>query len=448
MEITLFEYERIEFDWTDEDRLKILKLEEEQEKLEKKLDRGEKITLFKLGEEGGKRYLTATQYVGVFRLGSRTLQVLPKMYRSPRSESNHRQALRNLLYMLGYVNRLDIEQEWLDSLQAEDLNWYEVLTQLFASNLLTQWHKGAVRSYQSISDTLPVLKGKWNLTKQLCHPERKHLFSVTYDEFTADNHLNQIFRYVVERLWKSTQNLHIRQDLNRLRQSMDEVTLLPSINIENTKQIDITRLNQRYEPLLNLARLFLRNQSLELFAGNVKAYTFAFMIDMNQLFEDFVISFIERNRHEIIPQHLHNCKFRSQAAGVERYMAIKKSNERSVFKIKPDLIIQNNDEFPMIIDTKYKTLQAEDSKLGVSQADFYQMYAYSQRYNSPYILLIYPQTVNMPEPLQATFKTKSNFQNDECDRTIIATTIDLRGDLSKQDEKDKLLNRLKELLQY
>ena len=220
--------------------------------------------------------MRATQYIGVFRLGDRTVQVLPKMYQSQQGESNHRQALRNLLYMLGYVNRLDIKQEWLDSLQAEDLNWYEVLTRLFASNLLTQWHKGAVRSYQSISDTLPVLKGKWNLTKQLCHPERKHLFSVTHDEFTADNQLNRTLRHVVERLWKSTQNPYNRQSLNRLRQSMDEVALLPGINIEDTQRIDITRLNQRYEPLLNLARLFLRNQRSELFTGNVKAYGFAF----------------------------------------------------------------------------------------------------------------------------------------------------------------------------
>ena len=91
MDRTLFEYERIEFDWTNEDRLKILKLEEEKEKLDRKLDRREKITLFKLEEEEGKKYLTATQYVGVFRLGSRTLQVLPKMYESQQSESNHRQ---------------------------------------------------------------------------------------------------------------------------------------------------------------------------------------------------------------------------------------------------------------------------------------------------------------------------------------------------------------------
>ena len=174
MEITLFEYERIEFDWTDEDRLKILKLEEEQEKLEKKLDRGEKITLFKLGEEGGKRYLTATQYVGVFRLGSRTLQVLPKMYRSPRSESNHRQALRNLLYMLGYVNRLDIEQEWLDSLQAEDLNWYEVLTQLFASNLLTQRLPCAIALVNLMQITVLVLHTNSDLllVKNLAIPAR------------------------------------------------------------------------------------------------------------------------------------------------------------------------------------------------------------------------------------------------------------------------------------
>ena len=62
-----------------------------------------------------------------------------------------------------------------------------------------------------------------------------------------------------------------------------------------------------------------------------------------------------------------------------------------------------------------------------------------------YVLLIYPQTVNMPEPLQATFRTKSNFQNDECDRTIVAATIDLRGNLSDRDEQSNLVEHFRQL---
>jgi hypothetical protein len=67
------------------------------------------------------------------------------------------------------------------------------------------------------------------------------------------------------------------------------------------------------------------------------------------------------------------------------------------------------------------------------------MYAYAQRYDCPYVLLIYPQVVGMSE-LKAEFAIAGG--------TITAATIDLCGDLSKQDERDKLVKRLKGLFVY
>jgi len=385
--------------------------------------------LFDLTIHNGIRELKARQYVGVFRLGDRTVQVLPKMYRS--RDTAKREAMRNLLYMLEYTKQLDIKQ-YASSLLSQDLDWFEVLTKLFARNLLEEWQRGAFRNYQAVSDTLPVLKGKWNLTEQLRRPERKHLFAVTFDEFTADNPLNRILRYVVERLYQLTHNFHNRQMLHELRQWMEEVTLLPKVNIEDLRFIPITRLNQRFEPLLNLARLFLENESLQLSSGNFP--TFAFTLDMNKLFEEFVISLIDRHRLEILPNHLQDCELLPQSVGAVHYLA-KNGNDR-VFQLKPDLVMRQKVDFPLIVDTKYKRLQEGDRKLGVSQADFYQMYAYAQRYNCPNVLLIYPQVVGM-SALKAKFEIERG--------TITAATIDLCGDLSKQEERDNLVARLRGL---
>ena len=416
-----------------------------------RLDEKEEDFILKIETCQHETYLKSKQHVGVFYLGKRTIQVLPKMYKAG-SGVSERQAKNNLIYMLGYINKLDIKQHTISSLLEQDLNFFEVLVRLFATNLLEQWRKGAFRCYQSVNDTLPVLKGKLNLTEQLRHPEQKHLFSVTYDEFTADNQLNQILRHVVERLWKLTKNNKNKQLLNDLRQLMNEVTLLPSVNIPSISRIPFTRLNLHYQPILKLAQLFLMKKSFELDTGKVEVFSFAFMFDMNVLFEKFVISFIERNRNEIF-EDLENCKSYPQADKIEKHMGIKTSNNKSnknerVFKIKPDLVIEHDNSYPFIIDTKYKKLKKDHQNLGVDEKDFYQMYAYAQCYNCPRVLLIYPQCEDTNEPLQATFKIQSNFESGKRDRTIIAATINLRGDLSKQDEKDKLLNRLKELLQY
>ena len=422
MDWSLFEYEVSSgFDCTEQEQKAIAKLEK---------ILGDR--LFDLTIQKGKLELKARQYVGVFRLGDRTVEVLPKMYRFD-ATTPKQEAVRNLLYMLEYTHQLNVKQYSLASLCQKDLDWFEILTRLFSMNLLEEWQRGAFRNYQSVSDTLPVLKGKWNLTEQLRHPERKHLFAVTFDEFTADNQLNRVLRYVVERLYQLTRNFHNRQMLHELQQWMEEVTLLSKVNVEDLRLIPITRLNQRFEPLLNLARLFLENESLQLSSGNFQ--TFAFALDMNKLFEEFVISFISRHRQEILPTQLQDCELLPQSLGAVRYLA-KNSSNQQVFQLKPDLVMRQKGGFPLIMDTKYKRLKEGDRKLGVSQADFYQMYAYAQRYKCANVLLIYPQVEGMTE-LSARFDIEG--------RTITAATIDLCGDLSKQVERDKLLERLRGL---
>ncbi|MEA5480299.1 hypothetical protein VB774_21920 [Pseudanabaena galeata UHCC 0370] len=214
MDWSLFEYEVSSgFDCTEQEQKAIAKLEK---------ILGDR--LFDLTIQNGKLELKARQYVGVFRLGDRTVEVLPKMYRD-NTATPKQDAVRNLLYMLEYTHQLNVKQYSLASLCQKDLDWFEILTRLFSMNLLEEWQRGAFRNYQSVSDTLPVLKGKWNLTEQLRRPERKHLFAVTFDEFTADNQLNRVLRYVVERLYQLTRNFHNRQMLHELQQWMEEVTL-------------------------------------------------------------------------------------------------------------------------------------------------------------------------------------------------------------------------------
>jgi len=155
MEQVLFEYEvSTGFDWSEREQIAIANLE-------KIIDKRPLETVI----HNGKREIKASQYVGVFRLGDRTVEVLPKMYRS--SANKKQESIRNLLYMLEYTNQLNVKQYAIADLSQQDLDWFEILTRLFAMNLLEEWQRGAFRNYQSVSDTLPVLKGKWNLTEQL-----------------------------------------------------------------------------------------------------------------------------------------------------------------------------------------------------------------------------------------------------------------------------------------
>lgn len=369
--ITLFEHEAEDFNWENRDLAAL-----------DRLNRAAGVDILRATVRGGKRKLQATQHVGVVRLGNRTIQVLPKIYRDvvgSDSQQRTQEATHNLLCLLEHTQELPVHQHALAPLLQQNLDWFEILTRLFASHLITECQRGVYRGYQIIEDELPVLKGKWRVADQFRRPERNHIFSVAYDEFTADNVLNRVFRFVVERLWRFTRDANNRQQLGELRQWLDEVSVLPSVTVDEANPSLLTRLNRRYEPLLNLARLFLDNSVLQLAAG--KLTTFAFVFDMNRLFEAFAVNFIRRHRIQILPSDLaqpEKCRLHWQSRGITCYLA--RRNGRGIFRLKPDLVLQKADRtIPLLLDTKYKVLDADSRKLGIASSDLYQMFTYAHR---------------------------------------------------------------------
>jgi len=426
--ITLFEYEVKEYNWTDRDLTAL-----------ERLRCATGVEVLRATTRNGKRALKATQHVGVVRLGSRTVQVLPKIYplSTNTDEQQHvREATRNLLYMLIYAGQLQIREHELAGLLRRNKDWFEILTRLFALRLKDEWQRGAYRDYQIVEEALPVLKGKWRVSDQLRRPERKHIFTIAHDEFSADNSLNRVFRFVTERLWKLTGDSENRQLLGDLRQWMDEVTLVPEITARDSNSSMLTRLNQRYEPLLNIARLFIEGGALQLAAGDVT--TFAFVFDMNQLFEAFTVNFIRRHRYTILPVELQSCELLPQSQGATLYLA--KQDSANVFRLRPDLALRDGDYFPLLIDVKYKWLDADVKASGIAQADFYQMYAYARRYDCPRVLMLYPQTSEMLTSHRARFTTA------EGDKIIEAATIDLRLNMSGSEGKRSLMKEIRSII--
>jgi 5-methylcytosine-specific restriction enzyme subunit McrC len=75
------------------------------------------------------------------------------------------------------------------------------------------------------------------------------------------------------------------------------------------------------------------------------------------------------------------------------------------FRLKPDLLVKQKQTTRLVLDTKWKLLDAEKKngreKYQLSQADFYQLYAYGHHYldRPGDIVLIYPKTETFTEPL-------------------------------------------------
>jgi 5-methylcytosine-specific restriction enzyme subunit McrC len=426
--LTLFEHEAKPFSWTERDLTLLDQM---------RASSGAEI--LRASVRARVRTIQAAQHVGVVRLRNRTIQILPKLYRANAMNDQKvqaREATRNLLYMLEYAGNLPVREHDVAPLLKFGDDWFEILTHLFASNLREAWQRGAYRTYHTIEDDSPVLKGKWRISEQLKEPWKKHVFKVAFDEFTADNPLNRIFRYTVERLWRLTRNGGNRQLLGEIRQWMDEVALPAHVTAADADPAKLTRLNDRFRPLLNLARLFIDGGTLQMTAGDLS--TFAFVFDMNQLFEAFIAEIIRRHRREVFDDQLSDCELLVQSHGATLFLA--KRQERNVFQTKPDLTLRRAETFPVLIDTKYKRLDANDAKLGVSQADFYQMHAYAHRYDCPRAILLYPQMAGSREPLRERFPLHSGT------KTIEAATVDLRMDFRDPQSRRNLVTELKTIL--
>jgi 5-methylcytosine-specific restriction enzyme subunit McrC len=432
--LTLFEHEQSPdgFDLT----------EREQAALER-LNRAVGSEVLRPVLRGRRIGVRATQYVGVVRLGRRAVQVLPKIHRVGPAKARGleerdgriKEATHNLLHMLATAGRLPVREHSLAPLAGDADDWFEILTRLFATHLLEEWQRGAHRHYQTVEDELPVLKGRWRVAEHLRKPARSHLFPVAFDEFTADNSLNRVFRFVVERLWQLSRDAHNRRVLGELRQWMEEVRLLTHVNAREAAPALLTRLNARYEPLLNLARLFLEGGSLRLAARDFTTYAFVF--DMNKLFEEFIIGFIRRRRESVLPEQLRMCSLLPQSHPSPHYLA-RERNGQPVFQLHPDLAFRIGDKFPLLLDTKYKRLDPGDRP---SPSDFYQMHAYARRYKCPRVILLYPQTAETAAPRRDRFTLE-----DEGGGHIEAATLDLRADLSTAQGRDALANELKKIL--
>ena len=128
-------------------------------------------------------------------------------------------------------------------------------------------------------------------------------------------------------------------------------------------------------------------------AGNWHGLSLLFPMD--KLFERFVAAWL---RSSIPP----TIRLRSPAAS--EYLTVHDGDK--MFRLEPDLLLESSNQ-KWVLDTKWKKLDAADrsNKYGLSQGDFYQLYAYGKKYlagqASSELVLIYPATDSFAKSLPA-----------------------------------------------
>lgn len=353
----------------------------------------------------GNVVINTSSFVGVIDVDDTlTIEIIPKIY-----DSNDSESLHNLFYMLSYSGRFAIPNKSLSALEKYNGSFFEVLISMFANELLDKVQNAAHHEYILEQDNRSFMRGKL-----LMHSHIKtngllaNKFFTQTNEFTINNTLNQTLKFVTAGLYKLTNDPANKKSLRKCLALFDDVDDV-RITRSQASQIHLTRLNKRFENLLLFARLFLDNQTLVAKSGRHDSWTI--LIDMNVLFEEFVAKALQ--------QGLKDSRYSVMTQGPQKRFVRNVEDDRSVFVTKPDISILLDGVVQKIADTKYKKLAEDDTKYGVSQADLYQMFAYSRKYKTPEITLIYPMTNGVkPHTLELPDETRVNIRTINLSRNI------------------------------
>jgi len=377
--------------------------------------------------------IKAGRYVGIIQVGKQTIEVLPKVL-SNLDDNSSSFIRKNLLFMLSYINKLDIKETDIAKLK-KTTDLFEIIIHLFAKNLLELLKKDFVKNYNQYENNNNFLKGKLLIAKQIkLNFYNASKFYCRYDIFTENHLLNQIFKATVSKLLKFNVTNQTYKLLSNCAFILQDIQI-KKIFFQDCNKIKFNRLNWQYKTIFNLAKLLLFGNSTELLSLNIDSYSI--MFDMNKLFEEFIGEFIRRKFKEKIQE--------IKTPKANEYVFSKPvADNFTRFQLQPDIFIKFNDEKILIIDTKYKELKQDKISYGISQSDIYQMVMYGLRYfdvkeEKKEIILLYPQ-----------YDFSVNNQNIELETEkekiiIKIKTINLHYDLIIEknilkDELQKILN--------
>ncbi|WP_144361939.1 McrC family protein [Shewanella sp. MSW] len=348
----------------------------------------------------GCRLLQVQNYVGIIFVPSGDhIEVLPKTgLDSDSGETTYEQARATLLVMLqalGEFRHIQLDNAALKTLKMPLL---EVFISQFLECVNHIVKRGLKRDYLRKVDNLLVKKGKLNMVGQFRHNTvAKHRFYCEFDEYVENTRVNRLLKSAMLMVQGYCRN-HSNQKL--LRELLFAFDAVPkSLNIkQDFDSVKLDRGMQHYKAALSWAKLILDGASPISMKGRTKAPSLLF--PMESVFE----SFVAKTLRSQLPTAY---SLRTQAK-TEKLVThhLGPGKQRNLFTLKPDLMIERDGEQVCVLDTKWKRINPDSTdKFDLSQADFYQMFAYGQKYLKAEgtLVLIYPQTGTFQKPLEGHF---------------------------------------------
>ena len=380
--------------------------------------------------EHGRKGLRARGVVGVLATPGCQLEILPKIEGAGESGVDDPTLRQRLIHMLAMARDIRIDVGVLTKLGWQRDTLLELLIRIYCGKLADAVRQGIPQQYTDQEDDLPTLRGHLDVTRQFStlavSPER---LACRFDARSPDIALNQVMRAAIGKLSRLAQAPDNQRALRELSFAYADISEV-SPGALRWDLIVLDRTNTRWRELLSLARLLLGDRHQKTSAGPIDGH--ALLFEMNILFEEYVARLLARA--------LAGTDLSVSAQGGHRDCLFE--GETGRFRTRPDLIVRQGSRIAMIIDTKWKRItRIDDPKRGVSQADVYQLMAYSQLYDCPHVVLLYPHHGGLPpDPILQRY----SIARPRADESLFVTTLDVtrRHQEHQAALRDLILDRL------
>ena len=322
--------------------------------------------------------ITIKNYVGLIQMKDGfQVQILPKIAFGDEEDSGNAKTKRVFLRMLRSMKDFPSKIFNDASLKVEQMNLYEIFINMYLQEVRHLVKRGIKSAYVSQEDNLRYYKGKLlvgqHLRANLVHKER---FYVGYEEFLSNSPENRLVKSTLEKLQKITSSAENSKEIRQLLTAFELVESSTNYQKDFSKVV-IDRNTKDYEMLMQWSKVFLMNKSFTTFSGSTTSR--ALLFPMESVYESYVS---QQMKKVFRPD---GWDISTQDKGHYLFM-----NPRKKFALRPDIVL-TKDDHTIILDTKWKNLINNERKnYGISQSDMYQMYAYSKKYKTSEIWLLYP----------------------------------------------------------
>lgn len=357
--------------------------------------------IFRIFYKKHQKVVKAQNQVGVVQFANGIqIEVLPKIVVQP--GENEREFLRKLLLrLLSHVK--DYPYLIAGDAQLSAKKDYPIL-EVFISSYIRELNNicmnGLKNGYEQVSDNLGVMKGKMLIPENI----KKNRFSLNkfycqYQRYTPNNPVNRIIKATLYKILSISKTFQNRDKIYRLLDIFSQVESNKNLESDLQRTQHLDRTYKDYVKLMMWSRLFLRNSSVTSTQGNV--VNTSIMFPMEKVFEDYIAFLFKKYSKEYV------------ITAQDRSIFLVTHRNRGKFRLKPDVVVEKNDAPVLILDTKWKVLDAYNNKgnYGISQSDMYQLYAYGKKYQiehnkecdhqikPPHLVLLYPENDNFKKKL-------------------------------------------------